>query len=488
MSIVVKWHMRSALASVLLTSILIAAASGVDEPTRLVQAKEILNKIRYGEPVEYDHIIIKGDLRLDQLGLTVRYINRTEQELKLGLPENMISVPSSIRVNDSRIDGAVYFNNAIFLGAVDFSRSQFNDEAYFGTSQFDGYANFGFSRFLSEASFEDSQFKSYVNFWFSKFGGDAVFKGCRFDRIVSFRESQFESYANFWRSQFNRDVIFRNARFNEDASFEDTQFKGHADFRYSQFDGGAYLMHSCFNNVTDFSEAYFNGAASFKDSLFNDDAHFDNSQFENNADFRNSQFSDHADFNCSCFNRSADFTLSRFDKTLDYTGTEYKNLNLNWFSVRNHYGFSSDRYGYLSLVKHFKDVEDYESADDCYYHYRIWRLRYDDQSWSKGLIDFVFLISCGYGVKPLHTIFLSFILILLFGLIYRRNEIVQQQGLQSISYRDAIFFSASIFFTLPPVPGWRYSERWRYLIIFEDILGWVLMTLFVVTMSHVMLR
>ena len=82
---------------------------------RVVPAQEILDKIEKGLPVEYDHVIIKGDLDLSKLDLPKRQVERTSFEIEwLGLSENVTIVSSSIRLNDSTIDGNVYFNNTIF--------------------------------------------------------------------------------------------------------------------------------------------------------------------------------------------------------------------------------------------------------------------------------------------------------------------------------------------------------------------------------------
>ncbi len=55
---------------------------------REVQAREILSKIQNGEPVEYDHVIVRGDLDLSKSDLPERYVSRTTYEIdRLGLSE-----------------------------------------------------------------------------------------------------------------------------------------------------------------------------------------------------------------------------------------------------------------------------------------------------------------------------------------------------------------------------------------------------------------
>jgi hypothetical protein len=481
--------MRAALTFVLIALILITeSAQGSMEALSSVPASDIQYLIKSGKPVQYSNVIIKGDLRLDQLGLPIRHINRTENEIKIGFPENLTLVSSSIRINDSIIDGLSDLSNALFLAEVDFSRTRFNRDANFGFSQFNSNVNFWYARFDHNSNFEVSQFNGSADFRHVQFNNSANFMNSQFNNVITFRESLFNSTANFWSSKFNGNANFIDSRFNNYVSFEDSRFNKSANLRNSQFCGDADFKSSYFGSTADFMESHFNSTLDIRASRFNGYSNFENSRFNNYANFKNTQFRNCADFMGSYFNSTADFTESNFDGALNFTGIIYRNLIFNWFSIKNPYYFSSDRTGYLSLIKYFKDIGDFSSADDCFYHYRIWVLLSENQSWTMRFMDFIILISCGYCVKPLNTIILDVTLIILFGLIYRWNEILQRQGSSSISYRDAIFFSAAVFLTLHHTHGWRYSDRWRYLIMFEHILGLILMTLFVITMTNVVLR
>ena len=80
---------------------------------RVVPAQEILDKIERGEPVEYDHVIVEGDLDLGKVELPKRRANRTDfQAMDLGLSEDVMLVSSSIRLANSAINGNTSFSNA----------------------------------------------------------------------------------------------------------------------------------------------------------------------------------------------------------------------------------------------------------------------------------------------------------------------------------------------------------------------------------------
>ena len=55
---------KPALALIILLLLLLPAGARDGEGMRVVPAQEILDKIERGEPVEYDHVIVEGDLDL----------------------------------------------------------------------------------------------------------------------------------------------------------------------------------------------------------------------------------------------------------------------------------------------------------------------------------------------------------------------------------------------------------------------------------------
>ena len=407
-----------------------------------VPASEVLAHISNHEPVEYDHVTIKGNLNLNQ------------QQLNL------------IRITDSRIDGVMNFNGAKFLDIVNFERT----------------------KFLRDSDFSGSQFMKDAHFSGSQFMGDADFSESKFSKDADLREAKFSGRADFGNSNFNGTAYFGGSSFSKDADFWSTSFKRYADFRSANFREDSDFWRSNFNDIADFQSTNFKGYADFSESKFNENADFSESKFSGRADFGSSGFKEDANFQSSNFTETANFKDTQFNKALNFRFISFNKLILDWYSIKNRNLFISDKDSFIHLIKHFKDMGDFASADDLYYHYRNWRITSESFFSIKGFTDFVFLISCGYGVKPLHTILLSFVLILLFSSIYKQMKIVQKLG-KNASYMDALFFSASIFFTfLPTPPMWGFSERWRFLILVEDILGWILMTLFVVTMGNVIIR
>ena len=144
---------------------------------RVVQAEEILAKIERGEPVEYENVVIEGDLNLNKVELPTEHVERTKFEIEdLRLAEEAKLVSSPIIIIKSEIQNAVYFGDVIFRDSVIFRGTKFRKDA-----------NFRWARFKHVAAiFHNVQFR-----------GDAYFYGVRFEGGADFIGAQFHEYAIF---------------------------------------------------------------------------------------------------------------------------------------------------------------------------------------------------------------------------------------------------------------------------------------------------
>jgi hypothetical protein len=440
---------------------------------KVVRADEIRKKIEQGLPVDYDHVIILGDLKLGDLNLPTSHVNRAYNQMTyFGLSETVNVLESSINITESMIQGTVDFRNSILKKDIDFS----------------------FTNIIE-----------YVDFTGSHFDKDAHFQGSGFSSNANFGASLFNGIADFRESQFNGNTDFRESQFNEDADFDLSQFSG----------------------IADFGDSLFNGRAGFGISRFNEDATF-LSQFNGDAYFEYSHFGDKASFSHSKFSKNSDFVVT-------------------WYDIKDH--LICDDHVYQVLIRTLKSQGLFDEADDCYYQ-RMEQLPV--RSSSDLFLRSLYWATCGYGVRPWRILGLSAILIVLFGTLYwigggikkSNNQepslktanhsspkdtlknlsldyvkkvlagfcsllsaswyILRQPRVSArsifkrlnlllstpscISVGDAIFFSTLVFFVALPPPAWSFRGPWRAIVVLEDILGWMLMTLFVVTLSNVMIR
>lgn len=177
------------------------------EKVREVPASEILDKIKRGEDVEYDCVVVKGDLKLPSSQIIGRYANA----FWYGTDERIETINSEIKITNSKLEGVLNFGNAIFQKQVQFRNIKFTGDAYFIGSQFN-----------KKTDFSDSRFSKYTFFDSAKFDGEAHFIGAQFSQNAFFRESHFNGYSCFDGSKFDGDSLtFQNAIFKMPFAQED---------------------------------------------------------------------------------------------------------------------------------------------------------------------------------------------------------------------------------------------------------------------------
>ena len=171
----------------------------------------------------------------------------------------------------------------------------------------------------------------------------------------------------------------------------------------------------------------------------------------------------------------------------------FNRIVVRWNSIKDHLPFNGSVY--LTLIKNFRNLEQFEDEDDCYYQYRKEKQARTQEAVPK-LLDRLAWLSCGYGVRPSHTILLSLAIILLFtGIFWAGNALQpesadQQSHLAAIpAYRSTMPSTSAAWSFWAGAP--EFEHRWRaieFLTVIETLMGWLLMALFLVTLSKVMLR
>jgi uncharacterized protein YjbI with pentapeptide repeats len=217
--------------------------SMADESKKIVPASEILERIRNGEPVEYDNdnVVVEGDLDLSMVDLPTQQVERTKYEIEvLELSETAKVVASAIRITNCKINGSVIFSNCILQKRVDFKGTQFTGSASFTGTEFEGDTIFGSVQFEGPADFNATKFAE--GYFSSDFSG-AQFYGC-------------DSY--FIGAHFGGNARFNDAEFLGETLFMDAQFEGPADFSGAEFEGNAYFWGAQFTGeVLTFRNAKF---------------------------------------------------------------------------------------------------------------------------------------------------------------------------------------------------------------------------------------
>jgi uncharacterized protein YjbI with pentapeptide repeats len=170
----------------------------IETELKEIPASEILDKIEKGEPVEYDHVRIIGDMDLGKLDLPIEDVARTEyQIIGLWLPEESKVVSSSIKITNSKFDAKTNFGNSLFRSRVHFNNTTFTEYADFNGATFTEYANFKGATFIGHAIFSGATFCVYDDF-----SGTTIFSGATFYEYVDFRMVTFSRGGGLQRGCF----------------------------------------------------------------------------------------------------------------------------------------------------------------------------------------------------------------------------------------------------------------------------------------------
>jgi hypothetical protein len=304
-----------------------------------VSASEILAKIEKGEPVEYDHVRITGDIDIGKLSLQL-------------LNDGKFLIEPSIKIVSSVFDGTLNFSQSHFRNYIELSKNKFNGSAIF----------------------EGSIFSKNANFILSQFGRSAHFYLANFKGHVFFMEAQFSGLATFYNSTFKEDSIFTKSRFKEDVTFRESEFLKLADFSGSKFDEKAIFENSKFKGDAKFVTTMFGRFTNFRSCLFRKGLNLEGS------------------FISTIFLQDAAFDK---DSSVLLKYSEFSRLEIPWTLIRDKLEY--DGSVYLALIKNYNNIEMFDDADECNYQYRTKR-RMDLQGlkWFMDLIPWLFY---GYGVR-----------------------------------------------------------------------------------------
>jgi hypothetical protein len=361
--------------------------------------------------------------------------------------------------------------------------------------------------------------KSSIRITNSKILGCFDFSGAKIKNILdfdgtyilgdsNFEKTEFYADVTFQATSFNKSSIFRKAKFNKSADFLAANFKGNADFSQALFLGkDANFKRSKFKENTSFFMAEFDTSTiDFESSEFDKPITFLSAKFSGKVNFAMSRFKELADFRFAEFENDADFSGTRFDKKIDLTGLRFTSIRLSWDSIKDKLICSGPTY--ISLIKNFKEMEQFEDADNCYVRYRDWKRETRKWGWPL-LADYLAWLSCGYGIKWQNAVLSAISIIMLFGIYFESNHIVNviynftmkrktdsfrmEEFKQSL--KMSIWLSAMILLSLPaewyPYGKAEYTRLVKvHLIssIFERLIGWSLMLLLIGTLTRLMVR
>ncbi|VVB63965.1 Pentapeptide repeats (9 copies) [uncultured archaeon] len=453
-----------------------------------IPASEILAKIENGEPVEYDHVIIKGNLEVSRLEVPTDEIGKK-------------IIVSLINIRNSLINGASDFNDAIFGEIVDFNGSQFNGMAEFLGTQFNRNVSFAESQFSKEARFAGAQFCEDTTFTHAEFNQFAHFTEAQFIKNTDFFQTQFDKGSDFDKAKFKgKKTSFNGAEFSKFADFDNAkiiseqiefmgvQFRSGLSFKKARLSGDKiHFDRAGFGSFVAFNETEFSGKEIFFDgSEFIGFTDFSNAQFNGDTSFFNVQFIGATTFNESRFDNRLNLNASSIKHMLFYVSLgdtsriSLKNsdlafLEVPWALIKDRLDY--DDSAYLALIRNYDNQGKFDDADNCKLQYRTKR-RKEHLDGLQLALDCTAWWFYGYGVRFYYPLGWLIAIFVISAFLYMLGGQAQFPG--------AFGLSAVILTTTTQI-GSLTGLCWDLSII-ERISGWLLMSTFLVALAKKTLR
>lgn len=314
---------------------------------------------------------------------------------------------------------------------------------------------------------------------------------------ITIQNSTFENDLNLSNVLFRKSVKFYRTSFKDSVHFDGTNFNNSANFSWTNFDNFANFGWANFNNPANFIGAKFDRDANFVGVNFNDPVHFGWAIFKNSAHFDWVNFNDSASFDGTHFNNSVYFDGANFKGSTRFIWSDFNDTA--YFGGPDTFKkIMTDGKSCEIFQKYYKKEARYTDADNIYYEYRKYsQERKSAMSLSKW-IDYLSWATCGYGVRPLHTLYFVGVLIISFSLVYFKGQgIIKQEKNsenqppenqpQDLSFLDALYFSIATF-TGRGNSNCHLKEDFRKWVMLEGLLGWIILAIFTATLLNVMIR
>ena len=414
-----------------------------------VDADILIDKINNNENIIYGpESVIDGNLNLDKV--------------------KSKSIMSDINIS-SEIYGKIIAKNKIFNGKVCVWKSIIHDDVSFAGSVF-----------LNDAFFAETNFRNKLSFDDAKFKGRARFQGAIFTMNAGFQNAAFLGSNNFLKTTFNGRADFSMSRFDERGEFQFSDFKQHAIFHRADFREGLTFLGSDFLKDVEFSGAKFGGDALFESIKCYSAMNFNDlpfiglkgSDFSRLISFENSAIQYLNLNNCS-FSNESDLILNNCD---------FNRLNARWNDIKDHIPFDKDVY--ISLVNYYKRVGQFEDSDACYREYSL-KSDYSPGSW---IVSRFLWITSDFGTDAGRTVIIIIILSLFFASLFFLQKCIRRKDrpYYYLPFRDCLYFSLMVLVNLSS--DYIPLGRWRWVVLAERAIGWILLAILIITIVRLGLR
>jgi len=373
--------------------------------------------------------------------------------------------------------------------------------------EFKAPADFTGAHFHRDVKFEGVKLLDNVNFHGVIFSGMAMFYRTKFLGDVWFSGATFSGSAIFYSAMFSGAARFTGATFSSEAGFNGATFSGFAFFSGTKFSGTSIFNGATFSGSTEFNGAMFSKDAAFALTTFSGDANFIEAMFSREAFFYRATFSGTAWFSRAVFSGLTNFNFTRFREIVNFEEVNMDGVNFTFKNTLFEREISVDedkwsKNGYRLLIEDsdlnsaidsyqalrlgFRNMGHYAVAGELFYREMI--CRKNNLSFKKDPFEWIwmrlFYHSCGFGERPIFVIAWIFVTIALFTVSY--SSIVEPYRCWG-SLSTAFLLSLDAF-TPGKFLAIKFGSLGDWLVQFENILGWLLLYLFLLVFTRKMIR
>ena len=429
----------------------------------------------------------------------------------------------------TQIRRPIKFNNCMFKKVITLKSSNLFNACCFDKCNFLVQTDFSANHFHGEVVFSSCEFSDSLNFSSCIFKKKADFRNCIFVGETFFLADTFKEEANFYRCSFIGNVYFRTSTFYKKTSFEGTKFlcvyknlsievQGMVDFRSTKWHETLNFRNTESHQGVkiEFAEAQWVNAPmtismSPRPILYLEGADYDKLLFP---------IADEKIPNPILGFGNADSSRMRSGWRAQIPDPD----QIEWSAVQRTYG------KFLTFLKDNGRYDDYDALLKEF-HYLETRYKWHSGDWITPIFNTTLNFICGYGIDPKRSFYASILIVMVFAVFYRfpfsyrlihpriekdrdsaiippppllkigkqpgrqpiwRKKIERKDRLQWFVaqfnfFLDFILFSLNTFCTV----GYdnNYPVRWlRHICMLELILGYITLTLFLVSLINVLLR
>jgi hypothetical protein len=223
--------------------------------------------------IDFSHSIIRGDFKLNQLGIYSPVEAGALPSLFTPLEQKKIQLYYPVANNDSQqipkiniLRNRFEFNETIFTGQVDSTNSLFLQPLIAKAAKFQDLVKFNQSIFGREVNFSEAFFSQNSNFFHSHFFAKTKFKQTTFQGITDFSNSQFEAVTEFNEALFEQLTDFTRSVFLQPANFSKTRYRDRLILAKTKFLDALIFINSTFEKTVTLRDIYANSIINLQDA------------------------------------------------------------------------------------------------------------------------------------------------------------------------------------------------------------------------------